>query len=94
MSIDYMALPKGARNIELAYQFINFMLDPKNAAENMSYNSSLIPIVPAYDLLDSDLRNSPILFPGEEVLDKAELVKDVQEDIKLYYKTWERVKGT
>ncbi len=93
MSIDYMALLKGARNVELAYQFINFMLKPSNAAENMGYNNSLIPVLPAYELLDPDLKNSPILFPGQEDFDKMELVEDVQEDIKLYYKTWERVKG-
>lgn len=93
MSIDYMALPKGARNVELAYQFINFMLEPKNVAVNMSYSSSLIPVLPAYQLLQPDLKNSKILFPENEVLEKMELIEDVQGDIKLYYKVWERVKA-
>lgn len=92
LSIDSMVMPKGAQNIELALEFINFMLEPKNAAKNMNYNKSLFPVKPAYDLLDPELKGNPILFPDKKTLDKMELIEDLQEDIKLYYDAWERVK--
>jgi len=93
LSIDSMVMPFGAKNVELASQFINFMLEPKNAAKNMNYNRSLFPVTPAYPLLDPELKGNPILFPDREILDKMELIEDLHEDIKLYYDTWERVKA-
>jgi spermidine/putrescine transport system substrate-binding protein len=94
MSIDYIAMLKGSKHKDLAYAFINFMLDPNNAAQNMTYTKSLMPVKNAYELLDPVMKESPILFPTQENLSKMEEIKDVQEDIKYYFETWERVKGS
>ena len=34
---DNMVIPKTAKNIQGAYDFMNFMLEPKNAAQNAEY---------------------------------------------------------
>ncbi len=94
LSVDYMSILKGSKNIDLAYAFMNFLLEPINAAENMMYINTLIPVQPAYDLLDNRLKESTILFPSEEDLNKMELIEDLHQEIKQYYKAWERVKGS
>lgn len=93
MSIDYIAIPQGAKNVALAHDFINFMLDPEIAAKNISYTNSLMPVVPAYELLDAKKRENPILFPPKEALEKMELIEDLGDTVQFYYKTWDRVKA-
>lgn len=93
LSIDCIAIPTGATETTLAHAFINFMLDTPNAAENVMFTKSLMPLLPVYDLLDTSMRQDPILFPPPEDLKKMELIQDLQGDIQLYYKAWNRVKS-
>lgn len=94
LAVDYLALTKGAKNSDLAYAFMNYILEPSVAAENMMYINTLIPVKSAYKLLSPEMQNNPILFPSKDDLENVELLKDLHEDINLYYKAWERVKGT
>jgi spermidine/putrescine transport system substrate-binding protein len=93
LAVDYLALSKDSKNLDLAYAFMNFILEPSVAAENMMFINTLIPVQPAYKLLSEKMRNNPILFPSDEILQKLELIEDLHEDVILYYKAWERVKG-
>ena len=61
LAIDYMAMPRGGRSPDLAYAFINFMLEPEHAAQNMAHIKGLVPVKPAYELLRG-LRTDPMLF--------------------------------
>lgn len=92
LSADYLVIPKGAQNNELAHALINFLLEPKNAAKNMAYNTSLIPVVPAYAILDASVREHPMIFPPRSALEKMESLEDVGDGVHLYYEVWERVK--
>lgn len=92
LAIDYIAMPKGAQHIDLAHAFINFMLEPAHAAQNMAHIRGLVPVTDAYELLDPKLRADPILFPSQTDKHKMELIEDVEEDIVLYYKAWDRAK--
>lgn len=93
MSIDYMAIPTNAHQVDLAYAFINFMLETPNALKNIDFTNSLIPLLPVYELLNENKRKDPILFPSKEALQKMEIIEDLQEDIQLYYKAWDKVKS-
>ena len=92
LAIDYIAMPIGAQNQDLAHAFINFMLEPRNAAENMAHIRGLVPIKVAYELISPELRSDPLLFPAQADRDKMELIEDVEEDIVHYYKAWDRAK--
>lgn len=93
LSVDYMAIPKDARNQNLAHAFINFMIEPKNAAKNMTHIYGLVPVKNAYELLDNSLRSDPLLFPSEKDKNKMESIQDVEEDIVYYYKAWDYAKS-
>lgn len=93
LSIDCMAIPSGSKNSDLAASFINFMLDPSVAEENVLYTNSLVPVLPMYERLSTEKRKDPILFPSAADLKKMELIEDLQGDIEPYYKAWERVKS-
>ena len=94
IAIDTMVIPKDAQKTDLAYAFINFMLDPQNALETTIHARYLTPNTMVYDKLPEAMRNNPLMFPSKAILDKSELIKNLGKDNELYYQAWERVKAT
>ena len=70
--VDAMCIPKGCQNKEAAEMFINFMCEPKIAAENCGAHGYATPIDAAKDMLDLDEEALAVAYPGEEVLAKGE----------------------
>lgn len=79
--VDSLVMPKNSRHKDLAYKFINYMLEPKNAYLNASVVGYCTPLISSYemianpvDLNDSWLRNwsiaikryYPLPNPGEK----------------------------
>ena len=93
ISIDFATIPKDALNKELAYTFINYLLDPNVAGENILFTHYLSPNKLAYETLPDEWRQNPILFPSADVLKKAELIEDLGDAVLLYNKAWDRVKA-
>lgn len=93
MAIDYMVIPAEAKNTELAYAFINYMLEPEVAAQNMAFIHAQIPVLPAYELLDPKLKNDTSLFPSDKDCKNMEIIQDLGEAAKYYFKEWDRVKA-
>jgi spermidine/putrescine transport system substrate-binding protein len=94
LSFDYLAIPASAPNPELAEQFINFLLDGANAAENMIFTLYLSPNTAAYSKLPPSLRTNPILFLDEEQVKNSELIKNVGAALSSYIKAWDRIKSS
>jgi spermidine/putrescine transport system substrate-binding protein len=92
LSYDLMAIPQGARQVELALAFINTLYLPEHAAKNMEKIFERMPNTGAYELLPPALRENPTLFPTEEEMARAFLIEDLGEDILLYRKAWEMIK--
>jgi len=92
-SIDLVAIPKKAPNQDLAHHFINYLLQPDVAAENIAFTQFLSPNTGAYELLDAEMRDDPAIFTPKEVLQKAELLEDVGRAIDYYIDAWDRAKA-
>lgn len=92
LSSDFLAIPKEARNLSLAYAFINFLLQPEVAAQNIQFTLYLAPNKSAYPLL-GDLQHNPVLFAPQEILDKAQLVRNVGDAAPLYNRAWDKIKS-
>lgn len=93
LSLDLMVIPQQAPNRELAMAFINFLLDPEVAAENIAYAFYICPNLGAYELLPPALRNNPALFPDQAIIKKSELIKNLGANTRLYTEAWDQVKG-
>lgn len=89
---DVMVIPKGAKHKTEAEQFINFLSEPENAAENVDYIGYATPNIGAYELLDEETQEDETVYPSEEVLDKCEIFIDLGNKIKLYDDAWLKVK--
>ena len=92
-SCDDLVVLKDAREPDLAHAFINFLCDPKVAAENMESVSYRSPNTAAYALVSEEFRTNPILFPPAELFAKCEVLDDVGEHLPLWTKMWDEVKA-
>ncbi|MEG1871209.1 MAG: extracellular solute-binding protein, partial [Peptostreptococcaceae bacterium] len=91
--VDALCIPTGAENKDYAEQFINFMLDPENAVTNIDYIGYSTPNKAALELLDNAVKNNPVAYPIQSILDKSESFVDLGEGIKLYDERWIEIKS-
>lgn len=85
---DTMVIPVTAPNVDGAYAWLNFMLDPEVAAfvtENLAYAT---PNRAAYETLPPDTRDNPSLFPSESVLAKCESITPLGEFTAVFERYW------
>ena len=88
---DAMVIPTTAPNIDAAYEWINFNLDPAIAQLNTEtlFNATANKV--AFDNLSDDLKNNEKLFPPEEILARCEGIAPVGEASAIYDEFWTRV---
>ncbi len=62
---DNFAVPVGAKNVEEAKIFINWMMDPKNIAEASNFTGYMGAIPSAAPYLDDAMKTDPAVVPPE-----------------------------
>jgi spermidine/putrescine transport system substrate-binding protein len=92
-SCDDLCIPKDAKNVKLAHDFINFVSGAEVAAENMEEIGFRAPNSAAYRHLTEDFRGSEVLFPPPELFAKCEPIADLGDKLPLWTKEWDRVKN-
>ncbi|MGL6248352.1 MAG: ABC transporter substrate-binding protein, partial [Culicoidibacterales bacterium] len=63
---DNLVIPKTAKNIDAAYEFINFMLRPEVAAQNADYVGYSTPNASALELMDPEVTEDERFYPSTE----------------------------
>ncbi|MEK7952079.1 ABC transporter substrate-binding protein [Luteolibacter soli] len=91
-SCDDLCIPKGAKEVDLAYAFINHVTEASVAAENMEWIGYRAPNSAAYASLSEDFRGSEVLFPPEELFAKCEPIDDLGDKLPLWTAEWDKVK--
>lgn len=64
---DLLAIPKDAKNKEAAYQFIDYLLKPENAAAISNFVLYAVPNTKVDDLLDEAVRTNEGICPSADV---------------------------
>lgn len=91
--IDNVAIPKTARNVDAAYAFLDFVMEPEimarivNDVHYAGANQAALPMI------DEAIRNDPAIYPAREVLDRCELIEDLGETTPLIDELWTEVKA-
>lgn len=93
VSVDFLVIPKGCENRELAHKFINFLYTPEVAAKNMNFTCFLSPNVAAYGKVNDTLKKHIAPFLREKTLKNAELIRDLGATTAAYNRAWEEVKA-
>ena len=83
--IDNLVIPKSAQHYQAIYAFLNFMNEPKNAAQNAAYIGYATPNKPAKALLPAKVRNDPQFYPDQQTLKHLQIYRDLAPNIVQTY---------
>jgi putrescine transport system substrate-binding protein len=93
MWVDLMAIPKDAPRPDLAYRFIDFMLEPKSMADvtdTVGFANANIKSLP---LIDPAFASDPGLYPDEATRSRLFLDRSIEgKGLKLRTRMWTNVK--
>ena len=93
IAIDNMVLHKTGPRPDLAYQFINFMLDPRNGAELSNMIGSGNVNAKSMQYIDEAVRSNRAVFPGPDEFGKLQELKDFgKKERRLMNRLWTEVK--
>ncbi|MBQ8589340.1 MAG: spermidine/putrescine ABC transporter substrate-binding protein [Firmicutes bacterium] len=93
--VDACCIPAVAKNKLGAEMFINFLNEPPIAAQNTEYVGYGTANLAAYCLLDEEVRNDPILYPPQEILDNSEMYINLSDEANLMLdQLWTEVKAS
>ncbi len=77
---DNMVIPKTSQNEEGAYAFLNFMLEPDNAAQNAEYIGYSTPNEAAMALLPDEITEDEQFYPSDELMQHLEVYENLGSD--------------
>jgi spermidine/putrescine transport system substrate-binding protein len=90
---DNMLIPKGG-NVYTASVYMNFVYEPKIAAEIEDYVNYVCPVVGAKEVLvkkDPAIANNPLIFPTSEMLDNVHTIDPNALNNEKYQTTWQNL---
>jgi spermidine/putrescine transport system substrate-binding protein len=93
---DNMLIPTGG-DVYTASTFMNFVYDPKIAAQIAAYVNYVSPVKGAKEELakiDPKLANNPLIFPDEETLSKVKIFDADALNNQDYVKKWQTLIGS
>ncbi len=74
---DNIVIPKTVKNKKGAYDFINFMLKPENAAENAEYIGYATPNMKAKALLPKEITEDKQFYPDDALMKHLEVYENL-----------------
>ncbi|MDH5471487.1 MAG: spermidine/putrescine ABC transporter substrate-binding protein [Gammaproteobacteria bacterium] len=93
LALDNMVIPKDSKNKTLAHQFINFMLDGKNAAALTNEIGAGNPNKAAAEFIDAEIKKQTAIFPDAATLARLETIEATSaKQRRLLNKLWTEIK--
>lgn len=92
MWIDSMIIPKYAEHKDLAYRFIDFLLEPENSKINAEYVQYATPNRAALSLLTAEVKNNPLIYPNQSYLAICTMIKNIGEDVLKVDRIWQQIR--
>lgn len=90
--IDSFVLLKNAENKELAYKFLNFLMEPETAARNAEWVEYASPNLTAYnDFIDEETKSNKLIYIPESYLNKCYPIKYLGENVTNISALYERI---
>jgi len=94
MAIDNFAIPKTAKNLKEAYEFINFNLQKEVNVEFVKIKFGGPVVMGVKELLPTEIQNDEALFPNKKVLSRCEMIQDLGEKTSEIDQIWTEFKVT
>lgn len=89
---DVFAIPKDAENIDEAYAFLNYLMDPQVIADISNHVFYANAVKNSLPYLDDRIKNDPAIYPMQQTMDKLFSLQVMPPKIdKLMTRSWTRV---
>ncbi len=85
---DTIVIPKTASNLDGAYAWINFMLQPEVAAQISLRLNIATPNLAGFEQLPITVQQNTSLFPPESITEKCERITPLEEFDEVYERYW------
>lgn len=82
---DNMVIPKTAKHVKAAHQFINFMMDAKIAAQNTEYVAYSTPNKAALKYMPKDMTEDKRFYPSPALTDRLEVYENLGQKNLAFY---------
>ena len=93
LALDSMVLHKSGPRPDLAFRFINFMLDGKNSAELTNLIGSGNPNLDAMRYVKPEIAQNPAIFPDKQRLSGLEMLRDLDRNQRrILSRMWTEIK--
>jgi spermidine/putrescine-binding protein len=79
---DLMVVPTNAENVDAAYRFLNFLLEPEVAAANTNFLQYANPNKASAPYIEPALMDDPGLYPPPEVLSRLEVLTPITANVE------------
>jgi spermidine/putrescine transport system substrate-binding protein len=88
-----MVLHRSGNRSDIAHQFVNFMLDGKNAAELTNLIGSGNPNMDAMQYIRPEIAKNKAIFPDPQLLERLEMLRDLdRKQRRLLSRLWTEIK--
>lgn len=91
--MDNWVIPKGAKNMDVAMEFINYMLDPEVMAKILAEFPYMCPNTAAIERMGSEYAANPAKNPPADVIAKGEYIQNLDvKTLEIYDQMWTELK--
>lgn len=91
--MDNVCIPAKARNLENAYRFLDYIMDPKVNAEIVNGVSYASANVPAKQFIKPEILSDASIYPADEVIGRCEFLEDIGDTTTLLDQYWTEIKA-
>lgn len=91
--LDNMCIPASSERYETALHFMNYLMEPENAAAITNYTFYGSPNATAEEFIEPEILEDPAIYPSEEVLAKLQWLEEVGDAVFIYDEMWTAIKG-
>jgi spermidine/putrescine transport system substrate-binding protein len=92
MWMDNLSIPKGAKNVDSAYAFIDFIMTPEISARICSEMGYATPNKAAMANLEKPELENPIIYIPDEAFKRGEFEGNLGKSVSAYEKYWTLLK--
>ncbi len=93
LAVDNMVMHKTGPRPDLAYRFIDFMLEGRNSAELSNMLGSGNPNAAAMPFIEPAIKDNPAVFPDADAMKRLEQLRDMpRKERRLMNRMWTEIK--
>jgi spermidine/putrescine-binding protein len=91
--VDNICIPAASERIDTALHFMNYLMDPENAAAVTNFTFYASPNETAREFIEPEILEDPGIYPPDDVLAKLQWLEDVGDGVFDYDEMWTAIKG-